>query len=66
MNNTKQSFLVFSIVMFFITTAVLMLIIIGDNRAMYVEEAYMLALSIFAGYLTAMLAFLTWKHYKPL
>ena len=61
-----HSFLVLSIVMFFVTTAVLMFIIMGDNRFLLVEEAYMIALSIFAGYMTSMLAFLTWKHYKKL
>jgi len=61
-----HSFLVLSIVMFFVTTAVLMFIIMGDNRFLLVEEAYMIALSIFAGYMTSVLAFLTWKHYKTL
>jgi len=62
MKNKKQPFLVHSIVMFFITTAVLMLLIMGDNRLMLVEEAYILALSIFLGYMTSLLSFLTWKY----
>lgn len=61
-----HSFLVLSIVMFFVTTAVLMFIIMGDNTYILVEEAYCLALSIFAGYMTSVLAFLTWKHSKTL
>jgi hypothetical protein len=52
--------------MFFVTTTVLMFIILENNRFMLVEEAYCLALSIFAGYSVAILGFLTWKHYKPL
>jgi hypothetical protein len=59
-----QSLLVLSVCMFFVTTTVLMFIILENNRFMLVEEAYCLALSIFAGYMTSALAFLTWKHYK--
>ena len=66
MKNTKQSFLVLSIIMFFMTTIVLMLLIIGDFRFLLIEEVYMLAISVFAGYLTSFLAFLTWKHYQTL
>jgi hypothetical protein len=36
----NQSLLVYSIIMFFLTTAILMLIILKDNRPMYVEETY--------------------------
>jgi hypothetical protein len=61
-----HSFLVLSVLMFFVTTAVLMLLIMGDNTYILVEEAYCLALSIFAGYMTSVLAFLTWKHSKTL
>jgi hypothetical protein len=61
-----HSFLVLSIIMFFVTTAILMFVIMGDNRLVLVEEAYMLAISIFAGYLTSFLLFITWKYYKTL
>jgi hypothetical protein len=63
MKNKNQPFLVHSIVMFFITTAVLMFLIMGDNRLLLVEEAYCLALSIFAGYMVSLLSFLMWKKY---
>jgi hypothetical protein len=62
MKNTNQSLLVYSVVMFFLTTAILMLIIMGDNRAMYVEEAYILSIVVFTGYLTSFLSFMTWKN----
>jgi hypothetical protein len=65
-NTSNQSFLVLSIVMFFVTTAILMLLIMGDNRFLLVEEAYMLALSIFAGYMVSLLSFLMWKHIEEL
>jgi hypothetical protein len=52
--------------MFFLTTAILMLIILKDNRAMYVEEAYVLSILVFAGYGSSFLSFITWKHSKSL
>jgi hypothetical protein len=48
--------------MFFLTTAILMLIVMKDNRAMYVEEAYVLSIVVFTGYMTSFLSFMTWKH----
>ena len=48
--------------MFFLTTAILMLIIMKDNRAMYVEEAYVLSIVVFTGYMTSFLSFMAWKH----
>jgi hypothetical protein len=62
MKHTNQSLLVYSIVMFFLTTAILMLIIMKDNRAMYVEEAYVLSIVVFTGYMTSFLSFMAWKH----
>lgn len=62
MKHTNQSLLVYSIVMFFLTTAILMLIVMKDNRAMYVEEAYVLSIVVFTGYMTSFLSFMTWKH----
>jgi hypothetical protein len=62
MKHTNQSLLVYSIVMFFLTTAILMLIILKDNRAMYVEEAYVLSIVVFTGYMTSFLSFMAWKH----
>jgi hypothetical protein len=47
--------------MSFVTTYILMILLTGDNRATSVEEIYMLALSVFSGYLISMLFYLTWR-----
>jgi len=66
MKNTNQSLLVYSVIMFFLTTTILMLIILKDNRAMYVEEAYVLSILVFAGYGSSFLSYMTWKDSKSL
>lgn len=65
-NTNNQSLLVYSVIMFFLTTTILMLVILKDNRPMYVEEAYVLSILVFAGYGSSFLSFMTWKHSKSL